>query len=391
MTTSPNSSNSPPPSNPPAPSNPSPQPSTKSSPKSLENDLRQLLYDDRFFDISLKCSDGEILRACKNILATRTEVFNELIFDKSKKNVNQHQQLEFNNINSVAMKLILEYLYTSKNEKETLNVNNIIEVYYSAIYFKLDDLQDDIIEFTKKELRDGDEELGKKLLSEFIEKFSLQANNKMGTILVDWVAKMQLFPDNADNDSLSLMGLQYLLNKTYGVNGVNKPFATYEITLFEYTLIKTKQIILEEEIGSKKDPYYMNYDSDVIERIKERLNPLLEYIDLCIIDPDDVVGKLEPLKIFPQEMITKAYRHQIKIKHETLQPMRGHLIFKWKNFDKESESKLCVINNGFTVEANSELKPYKSGDKGFHGWALGSDGYVYNKKGWQKNNASYWY
>ena len=55
------------------------------------------------------------------------------------------------------MKAILEYLYTSKNEKETLDDNNIVEIYYSAIYFKLDDLQQDIIEFTKKILWDGDE------------------------------------------------------------------------------------------------------------------------------------------------------------------------------------------------------------------------------------------
>src|SRR5688572_30718760 len=86
-----------------------------STEKKLEDDLRHLLYDERFFDISLKCSDNVILRACKNILASRTQVFNDRIFDKSKTTPNS--QIEFDDINSIAMKLILEYLYTSNNEK----------------------------------------------------------------------------------------------------------------------------------------------------------------------------------------------------------------------------------------------------------------------------------
>ena len=86
-----------------------------------------------FYDISLKCSDNVVLHASKNILASRSEVFNDHIFDKSKTTPNQ--QLEFDKINSIAMKLILEYLYTSRNEKEILEFDKIIEVYYSSIYF----------------------------------------------------------------------------------------------------------------------------------------------------------------------------------------------------------------------------------------------------------------
>jgi hypothetical protein len=440
------------------------QPSPK--PKSLENDLRKLLYDERFFDISLKCSDNIVVNGCKNILASRTEVFNEYIFDKSKKNANQQrQQLEFDRIDSTAMKLILEYLYTSKNEKETLNVDNVIEVYHAAIFFKLDDLQNDIIEYTKKILGEGDEkmskpagmeelnELAKKLLSDFIEKFSLEVNNEISKILVDWVAKIQLFPDKADNDKLSLMGLQYLLTKTYETKD---QFATYELTLFEYTLIKTKNIILEEKTGAKKDPYFMKYDSNVIERIKERLMPLLPFIDLRIIDSDDVRLNIEPLKIFTSEMITDAYRFKIEKKHEKFQPMRGQLSFRWQNESKdkeddsnlknsksvgdfiikgfgwqnESNGKVIITNNGYTVEADSNLKNYKSimgdliikgngvhkwnisvenledtiyigicgidekfskpNDKGYrNGWALGSDGYVYYNDTYKKNNAKF--
>src|SRR4051812_20674827 len=95
--------------------------------RKLEIDLRTLLVDKRFFDVSLKCSDNVTLRACKNILAVRSEVFNDHIFDVT------NQELEFVMINSVAMRFILEYLYTSINEREILRYNNVIEIYYSSI------------------------------------------------------------------------------------------------------------------------------------------------------------------------------------------------------------------------------------------------------------------
>ncbi|RIA97409.1 hypothetical protein C1645_752444, partial [Glomus cerebriforme] len=156
----------------------------------------------------------------------------------------------------------------------------------------------------------------------------------MGTILLDWVAKTQLFPEEADRDLLSLEGLQYLLMKTYDTT---KSFATYELKLFEYTFIKTKQDVLKEEIGSKKDPYNMNYDSKTFKQIRDRLKPLISYIDLRIIYSDDIVSKLEPLNIFPEEIITEAYRYKIGIREKTLQPIRGRIIFKWKNFDRKSQ------------------------------------------------------
>ncbi|PKK78728.1 hypothetical protein RhiirC2_729014, partial [Rhizophagus irregularis] len=50
--------------------------------ESLENDLRALLYNERFFDIKLKCSNGIVLGACKNILSARSNVFNNFIQQK---------------------------------------------------------------------------------------------------------------------------------------------------------------------------------------------------------------------------------------------------------------------------------------------------------------------
>src|SRR5436853_7754922 len=78
--------------------------------KSLEKDLGQLINDDKFHDIAIKCSDGKTVFGCVAILATRSDVFNKLIITESDTNKN----LSFNNIDSTAMKVILEFLYTSK-------------------------------------------------------------------------------------------------------------------------------------------------------------------------------------------------------------------------------------------------------------------------------------
>src|SRR2546430_17714018 len=85
--------------------------------KSLENDLKQLLYDKRFFDIKLECSDEVVVNACKAILSNRCNKFNNLIFNKFGK-VNDN--IKFYEINSTAMNILLEFLYTSKVEKERL-------------------------------------------------------------------------------------------------------------------------------------------------------------------------------------------------------------------------------------------------------------------------------
>ncbi|CAG8670613.1 7129_t:CDS:1 [Funneliformis caledonium] len=393
----------------------------------FQNDLSKLLDDERFFDISLKCSDNVVLRACKNIICIRSEVLNDYIFNKQKKNNNQ---IEFDKINSTAMRYILEYLYTDKNEREELSVDNVIEIYYSATYFELDDLKDEIIEFTKKLLEDGDEDLGKILLSDCIGKFSLKTDNFMTQLLVDWVSKIQLFPNDAEKDSLSLLGLEYLLAKTFDTE---KSFATYELEIFEYCSNKSKQILSEgKKLDLKMGPYDFNYESSKIQKIMTGFAPLLNFIDLNRINHEDIVKKIEPLNIFPPEIITNAYRYKLERIHEVSRPIRGYLIFKWKNFDNEIwqfENKLNITKNGFTLEADPNLKSYKSimGNiiikgkgyhkwdilienltdliyigicetnsqfnkpytKGFRGWALGSDGYVYNEKTCKWNNAKF--
>src|ERR1044072_2902144 len=199
--------------------------------KSLGRDLKQLLNDERFYDIVIKCSDGKNVFGCKAILATRSELFNELIFTGS-----ANKNLIFNDINSDAMKVILKYLYTDMIEEENLTVNNIIEVYHAFIHFKLE-LPLYIIERISTLLIDGNEDVGKKLLSEYVDKLSLIADDGlMSEILVNWVAKDKLKKDEVD--SLSSEGLKYLLEKTFESQ---IPFATPEFNIWEYVLMKARK------------------------------------------------------------------------------------------------------------------------------------------------------
>src|SRR5438045_8360953 len=99
-----------------------------------------------------------------------------------------------------------------------------------------------IMNSTLKFLEDGDEDGGKKLLSEFVDKFS-SVNDEddndfisMSQILVKWVARNKLKKDEVD--SLSSEGLRYLLEKTYDTPIY---FATPEFNVWEYALMKAKR------------------------------------------------------------------------------------------------------------------------------------------------------
>ncbi|EXX56693.1 uncharacterized protein OCT59_010169 [Rhizophagus irregularis] len=132
--------------------------------RSLEKDFKRLIDDERFHNIAIKCSDGETIYSCKAILATRSDFFNSCIFNES---LESNNNLLFKNINSAAMKVLLEFLYTS-NVEGLITVDNIVEVYYASIHFDLIDLQDHIIESTRKFSMDKNVDVGKKLLSECV-------------------------------------------------------------------------------------------------------------------------------------------------------------------------------------------------------------------------------
>jgi hypothetical protein len=394
--------------------------------KSLENDMRTLLNDERSFDISLKCSDGVTLRACKNILATRSDVFNNLIFNKSKSEI---KNIVFTKINSTVMKAILEFLYTSNIKKVDLTVRDFIELYYAAGCFKLIELQKDIIEFTKKILNDGDKDLGKQLLSQYVEIYAIKTYNGMSKLLINFVSKFKLNP--LEVDSLSLLGLKYLLSKTLEVK---VPFATTEFELFKYTLIKIKRMFIKDYLPNQDSVFNMDYDSNLVKEIRKQLKLLLPYFDLHRMEFMCIMKYVEPLNIFPSERMLDAYRYKIDeniISQEIVNDsrlIRGVPIFRWQAYHEriiELNYGFHVSKDGFTVEVlntnnNNSIKSMIADmiikGKGiyewdivieklhktvwiglcdydktleenviiyiqrYHGWVLCSDGYVYHKK-----------
>src|SRR5581483_2364757 len=143
---------------------------------SLEKDMRRLMNDKRFHDITLKCSDGVVVSGCKAILATRSKIFKKYMPTGPEKYNNLLKSI---GINSNSMKIILEYLYTSRVKLENVTVTNIIEVYHASIHFELLEFQLEICLLVLSFLKAGNEHVGKKLLSECVNKFSLEVNNEM--------------------------------------------------------------------------------------------------------------------------------------------------------------------------------------------------------------------
>jgi hypothetical protein len=280
---------------------------SNSSPRgrSLEKDFKRLIGDERFHDIAIKCSDGETIYGCKAILATRSDVFDSSIFNET---MESNNNLSFNNINSTAMKVVLEFLYTSK--VEGLTIDNIIEIYYASIHFKLIDLQDHIIEFTKKFSMNNNVDVGKKLLSECVKKFSIEVDNKMSQVLVNWIAKNKL--ENSEIDSLSLEGLRYLLEKTFDTK---IPFATPEFNIWEYTLAKAIRKVIQnvaiiEKILNKNS--FSTCEPQEVEEIKSHLTPLIGYINLKRMDGEQIEKRVEPFGIYPTEELKKSYSFPIE-------------------------------------------------------------------------------
>ncbi|CAB4460615.1 hypothetical protein RhiirA5_425600 [Rhizophagus irregularis] len=363
---------------------------------SLQSDLRQLINDERFYDITLECSDKERIFGCKGILATRSEIFNELIFTGLEKKI-----LSFNNINSNSMKVILEYLYVSEVKKENLTVNNIIEVYHASIHFGLIEFQSHIINQVMEFLKSENEDTGKKLLSECVNKFSPEeVDNEMSRILVDWVAMNRL--EKCVDDSLSCEGLKYFLIKTFDTQ---KPFATPEIEIWEYILARAKNGAYNQQ------------------GVQKYLNPLADYINLNRMDAEEIKQRIEPFNIYSDKKLKEVYFSMAVDKG--LGFIRGVPIFKWKN---SGGFGLKVFDGGFTVEAHELIQPksilgdlifkgrgvyewnilveklcntiyigicnninvnFKKNDQDYHGWVLGSDGYVYHEKNYKWYDAKF--
>src|SRR6266487_6603226 len=94
---------------------------------SLEQDLRLLINNPKYSDVEILCGDEKKLLGCRAILAARSEVFDGLLYNGMKESY--EKQISFPDINSVVMKIILEYTYTGLVKEESLNKDNIVEAF----------------------------------------------------------------------------------------------------------------------------------------------------------------------------------------------------------------------------------------------------------------------
>src|ERR1044072_7053857 len=106
---------------------------------SLEQDLKLLVNNPKYSDIEILCEDDKKLYGNRAILASRSEIFDSLLYNGMKESY--EKQISFPTINSTAMKIVLEYTYTG-SVKESLTKDNIAEAFHAADYFQLSGLQD---------------------------------------------------------------------------------------------------------------------------------------------------------------------------------------------------------------------------------------------------------
>ncbi|RIA82265.1 BTB/POZ protein, partial [Glomus cerebriforme] len=255
---------------------------------SLEKDLRLLLNNSKYSDIEILCKDEKKLHGCRAILAARSEVFDRLLYNGMKES--HERQIFFPKINSFAMDVILEYIYTGSIKEESLTKNNIIETFYAADYFQLPDLQDFIMKIIKNILKNNHIKYSPELLSQVAEIMPFTDDNIILNLLIESVATIPL--NTIEFGRLSITGLQYLLCYTYEKE---QPFATPEYEVFRYSaILAAKQVskdafksLMERLPALEQMEQIVQIENKFItdhQKVAKELEPLVKYIDFKLIE-----------------------------------------------------------------------------------------------------------
>src|ERR1043165_9271438 len=202
---------------------------------SLEQDLRSLVNNPKYSDIEISCRDEEKLYASRAILASRSEVFDRLLYNGMKESY--ENQITFPEIDTSGMKVILEYVYTGSIKEESLTTDTIVEAFNAADFFQLPDLQDIIIKTVKN--TNYAATYSPELLTKVADTTPLSEDNTLLNLLVEALSIIPL--NTIEFGRLSITALQYFLSCTYGKK--EKLFATSEYEVFRYSAILTaKQV-----------------------------------------------------------------------------------------------------------------------------------------------------
>ncbi|CAG8625656.1 9857_t:CDS:1 [Acaulospora morrowiae] len=389
---------------------------------SLINDLRLLINNPRYSDLEIRCKDNSVLYGNRAILAARSEVFERMLFTRSEVS---DKQVSFPKIETLSMKIILEYLYTGTVLERDITTDNTFEALKAADFFQLENLQDLISEYYKKMCeKEGNENKSPELLSKAVQLMSPLADNGVINYLADSVAKIPL--DSIEFDRLSLQGLQCLLSK----RNEKKIFASSEYSVLRFTILSAARKVSQEAFSIldkrllswseiKGLSLQDNNNNNLIEKklatsISDLITPVIEHIDFRRINGEILVKVIEPLNIIPYNKIVDSYRFQICAKSPLSEYYGSPQISEIKWDKNGCGPGLNISNDGYTVSASQNTNSHvnvrtsnlmSSGTHEFHvliekscnlawvdvcderlnlstfagsqkyGWVLGSDGY----------------
>ena len=84
------------------------------------NILRQLFQDKSYADVTLVCSDGKVIRAHKAVMAPTLRIFEDLF----KTNNTNNLVIFMNDISSLILAYIIEYIYQGKVKVPKISLKN---------------------------------------------------------------------------------------------------------------------------------------------------------------------------------------------------------------------------------------------------------------------------
>ncbi|CAG8542004.1 4076_t:CDS:10 [Diversispora eburnea] len=325
----------------------------------------------RYCDVEILCKDGVIVHGIRSILSARSHTIDQILFPNSLKTPltpfihtpnreNFEKYIVFQNIDSPSMLFIFNYLYTEIIELDKLTEDNIIDLYYAANYFQLDQLELEIENYFQK----------------IIDNISIK---KIPELLSKAISL-----DNIEVGSLSFNALQCLLSSTK-----NSIFASSEYSILRYSILICAKII-------------SNYSSPIF----EILTPLMEFIDLRRINGTISLFLSNPSLSPSSSSPLSSPLAQIPPPPPTPSEPTITYDFKWSS--KFIGSKLKIIENDYVLTSHSYFssqaaRANHSLTNGFHEWdivleklseyvCIGICGEEYNcSLSYDRNSSQGWY
>ncbi|CAG8631222.1 4880_t:CDS:1 [Ambispora leptoticha] len=336
--------------------------------ESLVEDLKVMVNNSRFSDVKIKCSDykdnNDILYGCRMVLAARCEVFEKLLFNGMRET--HEPEIVFPEISTLAMKVVLEFIYTGTVDENNLNVTNAIDVYYAANYLLLPALEEVTFSFIERILSSNIKTSIVKLFSAMITKFDVQEfkESRLFQLLCKKMMKIPL--GTLAFEEISFDVLKVLLSQTLDQD---EYFATSEYGVFRYVVlwgankVSTQALAAYvkvlppddsveafcDELSQKNEELieeskYRKYRQQILKQIGH----LLPLINLKLINMRILALIIDPLRLNCVECLNKAYRFHA-ISNNPTKTTRGSFVNRKITWDKTKCGPHLIVNDDGTI------------------------------------------